>query len=116
MAPAALERLTGFDWPGNVRELRNTIERLAILSDGPVIGADDVERLVGTRSMDVATVGAIQSSRTYEEFKTSAERSFLLARLRDHDWNIAETARALQMPRSNLYKKIERHQLGRDTT
>lgn len=111
---AALDRLTAFDWPGNVRELRNTIERLGILSDGPTIGADDVERLVGTRDVDVATVGAIQSSRTYEEFKDSAERSFLLARLREHEWNVAETARALQMPRSNLYKKIERHHLERD--
>jgi len=111
---AALDRLTAFDWPGNVRELRNTIERLGILSDGPTIGADDVERLVGTRDVDVATVGAIQSSRTYEEFKESAERSFLLVRLREHDWNVAETARALQMPRSNLYKKIERHHLERD--
>ncbi|MDA1080990.1 MAG: sigma-54 dependent transcriptional regulator [Gemmatimonadetes bacterium] len=114
MDRAALDRLTTFDWPGNVRELRNTIERLAILSDGPSIGADDVDRLVVGRNMDVATVGAIQSSRTYEEFKESAERSFLLARLRDHDWNVAETARALQMPRSNLYKKIDRHRLGRE--
>ncbi len=113
---AALDRLTTFDWPGNVRELRNTIERLAILSDGPTIRAEDVERLVGTRNADVATVGAIQSSTTYEEFKESAERSFLLARLREHDWNVAETARALQMPRSNLYKKIERHHLERDGT
>jgi two-component system nitrogen regulation response regulator NtrX len=112
--PAAVERLSSFDWPGNVRELRNTIERLAILSRGPAITVPDVDRLVGARNLDVATVGAIQSARTYDEFKASTERSFLLAKLREHDWNVAETARALQMPRSNLYKKIERHQLGRD--
>jgi two-component system nitrogen regulation response regulator NtrX len=112
--PAAVDRLSTFDWPGNVRELRNTIERLAILSRGPAITVADVDRLVGTRNLDVATVGAIQSARTYDEFKASTERSFLLAKLREHDWNVAETARALQMPRSNLYKKIERHQLGRD--
>jgi two-component system nitrogen regulation response regulator NtrX len=34
--------------------------------------------------------------------------------LRDHDWNVAETARAIDMPRSNLYNKIERHGLTRD--
>jgi two-component system nitrogen regulation response regulator NtrX len=34
--------------------------------------------------------------------------------LREHDWNVAETARVLDMPRSNLYKKIERHRLDRD--
>ena len=74
----------------------------------------DVDRLVGARNLDVGTVGAIQSARTFEEFKLSAERSFLIAKLREHDWNVAETARALQMPRSNLYKKIERHRLARD--
>jgi len=112
--PTALERLAAFDWPGNVRELRNTIERFVILSSGPVITVADVDRLVGARSLDVATVGAIQSARTFEEFKLSSERSFLVAKLREHDWNVAETARTLQMPRSNLYKKIERHRLGRE--
>ena len=114
IAPEAVSRLTSFEWPGNVRELRNTIERLAILSGGPTIGVTDVDRLVGARNLDVGTVGAIQSARTYEEFKLASERSFLLAKLREHDWNVAETARALDMPRSNLYKKIERHHLGRD--
>jgi two-component system nitrogen regulation response regulator NtrX len=112
--PEAVHRLAAFDWPGNIRELRNTIERLAILSRGPAIVVADVDRLVGARNLDVATVGAIQSARTYEEFKLSAERSFLVAKLREHDWNVAETARALDMPRSNLYKKIERHHLDRD--
>ena len=111
---AALDRLASFEWPGNVRELRNTIERLVILSNGPVVTVADVDRLVGARNLDVATVGAIQSARTYDEFKESAERSFLRAKLREHDWNVAETARALDMPRSNLYKKIERHRLQRD--
>ena len=112
--PDALTRLTSFDWPGNVRELRNTIERLVILSAAPTVTVADVDRLVGARNLDVGTVGAIQAARTFEEFKLSAERSFLHAKLREHDWNVAETARALQMPRSNLYKKIERHRLGRD--
>jgi DNA-binding NtrC family response regulator len=33
----ALVHLWSYDWPGNVRELENLIERLMILSDGPVI-------------------------------------------------------------------------------
>ena len=42
-------------------------------------------------------------------------RAFLLAKLRELDWNLSETARALEMPRSNLYKKIERYNLTRET-
>ena len=50
---------------------------------------------------------------TFEEFKQAAERAFLLGKLQEHDWNVSETARTLQMPRSNLYKKIERYRLAR---
>ena len=38
----------------------------------------------------------------------------LEAKLKAHDWNVAETARAIDMPRSNLYKKLERHGLARE--
>jgi two-component system nitrogen regulation response regulator NtrX len=51
---------------------------------------------------------------TFEEFKQAAERAFLHAKLREHDWNVSETARTLDMPRSNLYKKIVRYQLTRE--
>jgi two-component system nitrogen regulation response regulator NtrX len=111
---AAAERLVAHDWPGNVRELRNTIERLLILSSGPSITAADAERMVGVRAPAGTGIGALESCKTFEEFKEVAERLFLRARLREHEWNVAETARALDMPRSNLYKKIERHRLARE--
>ncbi|HET7584043.1 MAG TPA: sigma-54 dependent transcriptional regulator [Gemmatimonadaceae bacterium] len=112
--PDAVERLASLEWPGNVRELRNTVERLLILSSAPRITAADVDRLVGRRATDQASIGTLVECRTYEEFKTSAERSFLLAKLREFEWNVSETARALEMPRSNLYKKIERYGLSRE--
>jgi two-component system, NtrC family, nitrogen regulation response regulator NtrX len=114
--PAAMERLAALDWPGNVRELRNTVERLLILAAGPRITRTDVERLVGSRASDGpdASLGTFEQYATYEEFKLAAERAYLEAKLRAHDWNVAETARAIDMPRSNLYKKLERHGLARE--
>jgi two-component system nitrogen regulation response regulator NtrX len=115
MATEAVEALQALEWPGNVRELRNTIERLLILSGGPKIQAADVERLVGRRTAEDGTgIGSLASCTTFEEFKQEAERAFLLAKLRAFDWNVSETARALDMPRSNLYKKIERYALTRE--
>ena len=111
---AAVERLVQLDWPGNVRELRNTLERLSILSAGPRVTAADVDRLVGPRGASAGGLGGLEDSKTFEAFKLAAEREFLVAKLRQHDWNVAETARALDMPRSNLYKKIERHALSRE--
>ncbi|MEJ2542414.1 MAG: helix-turn-helix domain-containing protein, partial [Gemmatimonadota bacterium] len=51
---------------------------------------------------------------TFSGFKEQAERAFLLQKLREHDWNVSETARIIDMPRSNLYKKIERYGLVRE--
>lgn len=110
----ALDRLQDLEWPGNVRELRNTVERLMILAKGDRITAEDID-LIGTRSPASTGLGAeLLHSRTFQEFKDNAERAFLLQKLRGNDWNISETARDLEMPRSNLYKKIDRYGLRRD--
>ncbi len=113
-ADDAVHRLTEYDWPGNVRELRNTVERLLILASGPRISSADVERLVGKRAAEQTSLGSLVECRTFEEFKDAAERAFLLAKLREANWNVSETARLLDMPRSNLYKKIERYGLARE--
>ena len=110
----ALERLSALDWPGNVRELRNTVERLLILASEPQISARDIDRLAGQRALDDAGLATLTQCRTFEEFKDAAERAFLLNKLREFDWNVSETARAVEMPRSNLYKKIERYSLSRE--
>jgi len=112
--PDALERLTSLDWPGNVRELRNTVERLLILAPDSQISARDIDRLAGQRALDDAGLATLTQCRTFEEFKDAAERAFLLNKLREFDWNVSETARAVEMPRSNLYKKIERYALSRE--
>src|SRR5574341_320410 len=103
----ALKRLAAHDWPGNIRELKNAVERLLILAPGGSVTEHDVERLVGMgeggagkgRAGD-GNVSWMKAG-TFEEFKQAAERAFLQAQLQQHDWNVSETARTLEMPRSN---------------
>jgi len=116
--PGAVTRLELYEWPGNIRELRNTVERLLILATGERVTVADVERL-GAGAVAGASAGtepgaSWMRAATFEEFKQAAERDFLAAKLKEHDWNVSETARTLDMPRSNLYKKIERYQLTRE--
>ncbi|MBA2671983.1 MAG: sigma-54-dependent Fis family transcriptional regulator [Gemmatimonadetes bacterium] len=114
LAPEALELLQRLEWSGNIRELRNTVERLLILSSGTTITAKDVELLVTGQSSGGGISSELLSATTFAEFKEAAERAFILQKLRSHDWNVSETARVLEMPRSNLYKKIERYELIRE--
>jgi two-component system, NtrC family, nitrogen regulation response regulator NtrX len=130
----ALARLSAHSWPGNIRELRNAVERLLILAPGPVVSDADVTQIVGVAATGDGGAGETPRPRppvgdpgrwaaggeswrqagTFEEFKQASERAYLLAKLQEHDWNVAETARTLDMPRSNLYKKIERYRLARE--
>ena len=123
--PEALKRLAAHDWPGNIRELRNAVERLLILAPGDSVTESDVDHLVsgiggsggagsGAAGDSSMAGGALLRAGTFEEFKQMAERAYLLAKLKEHDWNVSETARTLAMPRSNLYKKIERYRLARE--
>ncbi|MBI4540317.1 MAG: sigma-54-dependent Fis family transcriptional regulator [Gemmatimonadetes bacterium] len=110
----AIERLRRFEWSGNVRELRNTVERLMILAAGSVIDAAAVDLLVTDRGMNSGLGADLLGAATFGEFKERAERAFILQKLRENDWNVSETARRIEMPRSNLYKKIEKYALVRE--
>jgi len=110
----AIEVMKGMPWPGNVRELRNTVERLLILAPGDRVTAGDVQSLVPGRGEGSAGVGRFLGASTFSEFREKAERTFLENKLRENGWNVAATARQLQMPRSNLYKKMERYGIERD--
>ncbi len=114
ISKGAMDRLQLLEWPGNVRELRNTVERLLILSGGDTIEADDVEYLASGGLGGSSLGQEILQANSFSEFKDRAERAYLLQRLREHDWNVSETARTIGMPRSNLYKKIERYEMVRE--
>jgi two-component system, NtrC family, nitrogen regulation response regulator NtrX len=103
----AMRRLQARPWPGNVRELKNAVERVLILASGKKVSAEDVDNLLP------GNLGPNGECPSLEDFKLEAEKKFLLQQLRQHDWNLSETARDLKIPRSNLYKKMERFGISR---
>ena len=52
---------------------------------------------------------------TLREFKESAERKFLVEKLRENAWNISKTAEVIGTPRSNLYKKLEQYAITQES-
>ena len=47
--------------------------------------------------------------KTLKDFRDLAEKDFILAKLEENGWNICQTAREIDTPRSNLYKKLEQY-------
>ncbi len=101
-AMSALER---YSWPGNVRELRNLVERLLLLS-GEKVDAATVEATLPQQPADAPAPGT-SSTGTLAERVDAFEREVLLGELKHHGYRMTETARALGLERSHLYKKCQ---------
>jgi two-component system nitrogen regulation response regulator NtrX len=104
----AIEELKSYQWPGNVRELRNVVERLMLLSENGRIESRSVEMALPSTAPVSTTPGTGPLAERVEAF----ERELLLAELKRHKYHMTETARALGLERSHLYKKCQ--QLGVD--
>jgi len=103
----AIEELRRYPWLGNVRELRNVVERLLLLADDRVDAA--AVRLAlphGSLAGHSPTGGGTLAART-----EAYEREVILAELKQHQ-RMTDTAKALGLERSHLYKKCQ--QLGID--
>ncbi len=117
----AMDALERYRWKGNIRELRNTIERVIIMTSNDTIDVQDLPEPLRSESHAVAANagsdgGAGQeASGTLREFKETAERNFLVQKLRENGWNISKTAEAIGTPRSNLYKKLEQYNIRQET-
>ncbi len=109
-APAAIEALRRHPWRGNARELKNTIERLLIMVEDDEI----LPEHLGDVLQRPAEGAAPADAGSLRGFKESAERAFLVQKLRESRWNISATAAAIGTPRSNLYKKLEQYGISQE--
>ena len=110
--PPAVKALQDGPWRGNVRELKNMIERMVIMVPEEVIDVTDLPAEFFRAPADI--IAGSMKLNTLQEFKDEAEKSFILAKLREHGWNVSKTAEAIDTPRSNLYKKIEQYNIKRE--
>ena len=104
-AEDAIAELERYPWPGNVRELRNVVERLMLLADGPVDAA--TVRLALPQISGAEGAPAAAGSGTLAERVSAFEREQILAELRRHNQRMTDTAKALGLERSHLYKKCQ---------
>jgi len=104
----ALECLERYSWPGNVRELENVIERAVLLSKNKFIGPDDLPNTIKQAQDD--------RSQTYKQVSlkealAEPEKKLIRQALEANHWNRQETAKALQINRTTLFKKMKRYGL-----
>ncbi|MDH3951667.1 MAG: sigma-54 dependent transcriptional regulator [Deltaproteobacteria bacterium] len=98
----AMDLMMDYHWPGNVRELENVIERALVIDQGPQMM---VKHLPFCNIESPLT----EEPRSLQE----VEKSHIEKMLQRNDWNIAKTARLLNIDRSTLHKKIKKFGLER---
>ncbi|HLR32617.1 MAG TPA: sigma-54 dependent transcriptional regulator, partial [Fodinibius sp.] len=113
-ADDALEALKQKQWSGNVRELQNAVERLGLLAEDTTIKEEDIDDLTLTETRkSQESEGLIDSIETFQDFKESSERLFLVRKLDENDWNISQTAEAIDIQRSHMYNKMKKYDIER---
>jgi len=109
MSNEAIQALTSYDWPGNVRELKNTLERLIIMASGPILNGDDLPpEILGA---SIVLSDSRRSVQSLKDAKSDFERSFILGKLEENEWNVSRTADALNIERSNLHRKLKSYDI-----
>ena len=104
---SAMEELVKYHWPGNVRELRNVVERAVMLASNDTISGEEIRLLLApllTRT--VSESPAMYASLPYMEAKEKAladfTRSYLNAKLEQHEGVISKAADSSQIPRQHF--------------
>jgi two-component system nitrogen regulation response regulator NtrX len=108
---AAYDYLESLPWKGNVRELKNMVERLLILGPSDVIDREDLLGAGGAPGEELSS--SLLALETLRDFREASERLYILHQLEQHGWNVTQTARGIDTPRSNLYKKMEHYGIQR---
>lgn len=107
---AARKRLENHAWPGNVRELRNLMERLAYLSSGERIEADELAFILSPAATGASLFTA---GRELNEATQEFQRKYIEQAIEQARGNVSQAAVSLGVHRSNLYRKMR--QLGMET-
>ncbi|MCU0914038.1 MAG: sigma-54 dependent transcriptional regulator [Planctomycetes bacterium] len=96
-----MQMLVDHEWRGNIRELQNVIERAIIFAEGETLELEDIGF---TRAGEAAPRPGQED---LQSLVKAYEKEQVCRALNQHDWDKTETARALGIGVSSLYRKID---------
>ena len=124
LSPEAERALLEHPWPGNVRQLRHVLRSASALADGQSIGLEHLPTLRGAAGRVAAAAAlpvpamAPMAAPAAEEPAAEPlpklnpiqanERQVLLQLLEQHRWNVSNVAKALDVSRNTLYRKLHK--------
>ncbi|MEM8695092.1 MAG: PEP-CTERM-box response regulator transcription factor [Pseudomonadota bacterium] len=101
-APEALAAIEAWPWPGNVRELENRVKRAAIMADGKLVGAVDLDFDASEEEQPLNLKAA----------REIADRQAIRLALSRAENNISQAAKLLGISRPTLYDLLKQYDLS----
>lgn len=104
-------------WPGNLRQLRHVLRSAVALADGKTIGREHLPSLAAPQTAHAAPPAAAEETAGAAADAAPAlklnpiqanERQVLLQMLEQHRWNVSNVAKALDVSRNTLYRKLHK--------
>ncbi|WP_119157337.1 sigma-54-dependent Fis family transcriptional regulator [Caldimonas tepidiphila] len=133
LTPEAEALLMAHPWPGNLRQMRHVLRTAVALSDGEPIGLPQLPSLAGGSPAAAPSQPAPGTFATPQlpapeaapsipeslpepapsglNVIQSNERQVLLRLLEQHRWNVSNVAKALDVSRNTLYRKLHKLQI-----
>jgi PAS domain S-box-containing protein len=105
----AMELLLNYHYPGNVRELENILEHALIICQEDTIQPTHLPEYL--QAQPPARKGMPMAAAEQRFVPENTERDKLIATLRQYNWHRSQSARALGMDRTTLWRKMKKHGL-----
>jgi transcriptional regulator with PAS, ATPase and Fis domain len=97
-----------YRWPGNIRELENTIERAINFCDGNTINIEHIPEHICSQKAPLPAITAGTLEKSLQQF----EKTLIINTLQVCDGNRSKTAKALNIHRSVLYRKMNKYNIS----
>jgi DNA-binding NtrC family response regulator len=109
LTPAAEHALKAYPWPGNIRELKNALERASLMSNGRSISHDLLFDRPAPKLSGQDVAGSLR------DYLNECERDFIVRALESCHWQIQCCADSLGISRKNLWEKMRKLGIEKET-
>ena len=139
-----MKRLGEYDWPGNVREMENTLERVVLIHDNPLVRLENIDNILKSNTdtnIELSEKNKTQTTNkddlyvkldNHEEEQVKnlnepvlskintpmtlkeLEKIAILAGLERANWNMSTAAQQLGISRMTLYRKLTQHNISKN--
>lgn len=100
-------QLTTYKWPGNIRELQHTVERAVIMSNTPLLTANDIQLKRQKSNTEFSNDADSLAVSTLDDI----EKHHIKKAMTSHDGNISLVAKQLGITRTSLYRRLKKYDL-----